>query len=77
MAVDNIPVTYTGSVAADLGIVLNLSGQVFIGITPGNPNEVNKLLTILDAARNLVVTTYTKALNPNVVPVPMRGATGF
>lgn len=77
MAVDNIPVTYTGTLAADLGVAVNTAGQVFIGITPGNPNEVNKLLTILDAARNLVVTTYTKALNPNVVSVPMRGATGF
>jgi hypothetical protein len=77
MAVDNIPVTYTGTVAADLGIVVNTSGAVFIGNTPGNPNEVNKLLTVLDAARNVVVNTYTKSLNPNVVPVPMRGATGF
>ena len=77
MAVDNIPVTYSGTLVADIGIVVNTSGQVFVGITPGNPNEVNKLLTILDAARNLVVTTYTKALNPNVVSVPLRGATGF
>lgn len=77
MATDSIAVTYTGTLAADIGIAVNTSGAVFVDVTAGNPNEVNKLLTILDAARNVIVTKYTKALNPNVVPVPMRGATGF
>jgi hypothetical protein len=77
MASQNIPVTYSGTVASDLGIIVNTSGAVFVGVTPGNPNEVLKLLSILDAARNVVVANYTKALNPNVVQVPLRGATGF
>lgn len=77
MAVQNIPVTYTGTVACDLGIIVNTNGAVFVDVTANNPNEVNKLLTVLDAARNVVVNKYTKALNPNVVPVSLRGATGF
>lgn len=77
MSTQNVPVTYSGTVAADLGIVVTTSGVITVGITAGNPNEVNKLLSILDAARNVVVANYTKAINPNVVPVPLRGATGF
>lgn len=76
MATQNIPVTYTGTVNMDLGIVV-ASGQVFVGVTPGNANEVNKLLTILDAARQVVINNYTKAFNPNVTIVPMRNVTGF
>jgi hypothetical protein len=77
MATQNIPVIYTGTVAADLGIVVTTSGIVTVGITANNPNEVEKLLHILDAARQIVINNYTKAINPNVVPVALRGATGF
>ena len=77
MATDNIPVTYTGTVAADLGIVVSTAGLVTVGITPGNPNEVNKLLTLLDAARQVVINNYTQAFQPGVTPVPLRGAPGF
>ena len=77
MAVENIAVTYVGTIAAEIGIVVNTAGLITIGVNAGNPNEVNKLLTVLDAARQVVVNTYSQANNPAVANLAMRGATGF
>ena len=77
MATENIAVTYTGTIAAEIGVVVNTSGTVTIGINTGNPNEVVKLLSVLDAARQVVINTYTPAFNPSSPTIPMRGATGF
>jgi hypothetical protein len=77
MSTANTTVTYTGTVAADIGIIVNTNGAVFVDVTAGNPNEVNKLLEVLDAARAVIVNKYTRAFNPGTVFVPLRGATGF
>lgn len=76
MAVENIAVTFTGAIAGEIGIVVNTSGVVTVGVNAGNPNEVVKLLCILDAARQVVVNNFSD-LNPNVTRIAMRGATGF
>ena len=77
MSTENIAVVYSGTIAAEIGIVVNTSGTLTIGINSGNPNEVNKLLTVLDAARQVLINNYTPAFNPGVTPAAMRGATGF
>jgi len=77
MAVENIAVTYTGTVAAEVGLVVNTAGQMFVGVNAGLPTEVVKLLELLMHGRNQIVNQYARANNPAATETAARAATGF
>jgi hypothetical protein len=77
MSSKNIAVTYSGTQAAEIGIVVDTSGNLTVGIGAGFPNEVNKLLEILDAARQVIINNYARSSNPGIPIIAMRNATGF
>ena len=76
MAVDTLNVTYNNTLVADLGIAVDNKGQVYFAVNPGNPNECKSLLHILELARNQLVQNFAVANNPDLIVVPLRGATG-
>ena len=77
MAVENVAVTYTGTLAAEIGVVVNTAGQVFVGVNSGLPTEVIKLLELLMHARNQVVQQFAKVNNPAATETAARAAVGI
>ena len=77
MATENIAVTYSNDIAGEIGIVVDTTGIVTVGINSSYPTEVIKLLQLLDAARNVIVQQYATANNPEATNIAMRGAPGF